>query len=217
MIHKLEVDSVQLEFDGRKILSDIYLKCETGNITGLLGRNGQGKTCLMQIIYGVLKTEKIVRIDDLVQYEAFKKPNLISYCPQFNFIPRLLSVKRVFKDFDLDYKPFIQAFPEFLVLNKSSVNSLSAGERRLIEIYIIIKSKSLFGMLDEPFTNLSPIQIEKVKGLLIKEKEYKGLLITDHMFRNILDIADSLYILTNGKTHLTNKKEDIETLGYAKL
>lgn len=217
MTHKLEVDSVQLEFDGRKILSDIYLKCETGSITGLLGRNGQGKTCLMQIIYGVLKTEKFVRIDDLVQYEAFKKPNLISYCPQFNFIPGLLSVKRVFKDFDLDYKPFIQAFPEFLLLNKSSISSLSAGEKRLIEIYIIIKSKSLFGMLDEPFTYLSPIQIEKIKGLLIKEKEYKGLLITDHMFRNILDIADSLYILTSGKTHLTNKKDDIETLGYANL
>ncbi len=217
MSHKLEVDSVQLEFDGRKILSDIYIKCETGSITGLLGRNGQGKTCLMQIIYGVLKTEKFVRIDDLVQYEAFKKPNLISYCPQFNFIPGFLSVKRVFKDFDLDYKPFIQAFPEFILLNKSSISSLSAGEKRLIEIYIIIKSKSLFGMLDEPFTYLSPIQIEKIKGLLIKEKEYKGLLITDHMFRNILDIADSLYILTNGKTHLTNKKEDIETLGYAKL
>ncbi|MHC2993727.1 hypothetical protein OB13_19890, partial [Pontibacter sp. HJ8] len=74
MIHKLEADSIQLEFDGRRILSDIHLKCETGGITGLLGRNGQGKSCLMKIIYGSLTCEKSVRIDNRVQFEAFKRP-----------------------------------------------------------------------------------------------------------------------------------------------
>ena len=51
MNHKLEIDSIQFEFNGRKILSDIYLQCETGKITGLLGKNGEGKSCLMNIIY----------------------------------------------------------------------------------------------------------------------------------------------------------------------
>jgi ATPase subunit of ABC transporter with duplicated ATPase domains len=50
MKHILEADSVQLQFGERKILSDVYLKCETGKITGLLGRNGEGKSCLMRII-----------------------------------------------------------------------------------------------------------------------------------------------------------------------
>ena len=49
MIHKLEADGIQLAFDERKILTDIYIKCQTGRITGLLGRNGQGKSCLMEI------------------------------------------------------------------------------------------------------------------------------------------------------------------------
>jgi len=48
MIHTLEADGIQLEFNGRSILSDIYLKAETGKITGLLGRNGEGKSCLMK-------------------------------------------------------------------------------------------------------------------------------------------------------------------------
>ncbi len=77
MTHRLEADSIQLEFDGRKILSSIYLKCETGKITGLLGRNGQGKSCLMKIIYGILKCEKSVRFDNVAQYEAFKRPDLL--------------------------------------------------------------------------------------------------------------------------------------------
>ena len=112
MTHKLEADSIQLEFKGRRILSDIYLKCETGKITGLLGRNGEGKTCLMKIIYGTLRTEKSVRFDNVVQHEAFKKPGLILYLPQFNFIPKGLSLKRIFNDFNLEYSFFEKRFTQ---------------------------------------------------------------------------------------------------------
>jgi ABC-type lipopolysaccharide export system ATPase subunit len=72
-------------------------------------------------------------------------------------------------------------------------------------------------MLDEPFTYLSPLHIEQVKELLLQEKNNKGFLITDHMFRHITDITDRLYILKDGKTHLTKNIEDIETLGYARV
>ena len=86
-----------------------------------------------------------------------------------------------------------------------------------MELYLIVKSESRFAMLDEPFTHLNPIQIEKVKELLLEEKERKGLLVTDHMYRHIVDISDYLYILTDGKTHLTKSVADIATLGYARL
>lgn len=217
MTHTLEADSIQLEFDGRKILSNIYLKCETGKITGLLGRNGQGKSCLMKIIYGSLICEKSVRFDKTAQYEAFKRPDLLLYLPQFNFVPKSLSLRRIFKDFGLDYSTFEQRFPEFATRYKSSIGSLSGGEQRLVELYIIVTSPSYFAMLDEPFTHLNPIQIEKVKELLLEERQNKGLLVTDHMYRHIIDICDNLYVLTNGKTHLTKSLQDIEVLGYARL
>jgi ABC-type lipopolysaccharide export system ATPase subunit len=217
MIHKLEADSIQLEFNGRKILSDIYLKCETGKITGLLGRNGQGKSCLMKIIYGSLNCEKSVRFNNVSEYGVFKRPDILLYLPQFNIIPKRFSLKRIFKDFELDYSSFEKRFSEFVSRYKSSISSLSGGERRMIEVYIIVKSKSQFAMLDEPFTHLNPIQIEKMKELLLEEKENKGLLITDHMFRHIINICDNLYVLANGKTHLIKNQEEIETLGYARL
>lgn len=217
MTHTLEADSIQLQFNDRRILDDIYLKCETGKITGLLGRNGQGKSCLMQIIYGRLKCEKSVRFDNASQYEAFKRPDLLLYLPQFNFIPKALTVKRIFEDFELEYSSFERRFPEFQTRYKSSINSLSGGEHRLVELYVIVKSKSQFAMLDEPFTHLNPVQIEKVHDLLLEEKINKGLLITDHMFRHITQICDNLYVLTNGKTYLTKSIEEIETLGYARL
>ncbi len=214
MIHQLEADSIQLKFGERKILSDIYLKCETGKITGLLGRNGQGKSCLMKIIYGTLECEKSVRFDNHSQKEAFKRTDLLLYLPQFNFIPKSLSLKRVFQDFNVDFKPFVDMFPEFETKFKTSISNLSGGGQRLVELYVIVKSKSQFVMLDEPFTHLSPIQIEKVKELLLEEKTNKGLLITDHMYRQVLDICDNLYVLADGKTYLTNSVDDIEKLGY---
>lgn len=217
MNHLLEIDGVQLQFDGRKILSSIYLRCETGNITGLLGKNGQGKSCLMKIIYGSLLCEKSVRFDHISIVESFKRPDLLVYLPQFNFIPKSLSLRRVFQDFGLEYSKFENRFPEFATKYKSSIGSLSGGERRLMELYVIVKSASQFAMLDEPFTHLNPIQIEKAKELLIEEKASKGLLITDHMYRHIIDICDNLYVLTKGQTYLTKSVTDIETFGYARL
>lgn len=214
MNHILEVDGIQLEIDGRKILSGIYIKCETGNIIGLLGRNGQGKSCLMNSIYGILPCEKSIRFDRISIHESFKRTDLIRYLPQFHFIPRSLSLHRIFQDFNVDYRLFQQHFTEFSVREKTSIEKLSGGERRLIEIYVIIKSASQFVLLDEPFTMLNPLQIEKVKALLVDEKKYKGILITDHLYHHILDIADSLYVLSNGRTILTKKIEDVEALGY---
>ncbi len=215
MSHKLEVDSIQLQFGNRTILSNIYLKCETGKITGLLGRNGQGKSCMMEIIYGTLTCEKSVRFDNLALHEPFRRPDLLLYLPQFSFIPKSLSLKRVFQDYALDYTNFAERFPEFASKHHASIGHLSGGGQRLVELYVIVKAESKFAMLDEPFTHLSPIQIEKVKELLLEEKTNKGLLITDHMHRQVLDICDDLYVLTNGKTHLAKNIKDIETLGYA--
>ena len=97
------------------------------------------------------------------------------------------------------------------------ISEFSGGEKRIIELYVIIKSKSQFALLDEPFTHISPMQIERIKKLLIREKENKGFIISDHMFREITDIADSIYLLNNGKLHLTDSILDLEVLGYARF
>ena len=216
MIHKLEADSIQLQFGDRRILSSVYLQCETGKITGLLGRNGQGKSCLMKVVYGTLPCDKSVRIDNIAYQEAYKRPDLLLYLPQFNFIPKRLTLKRIFQDFEMDFRPFTDRFPEFVSNYQSMIGNLSGGGQRLVELYIIVKSKARFAMLDEPFTHLSPLQIEKVRELLIEEKQSKGLLITDHLYRQVLNTCDDLYILSDGRTYLAKDPSDIETLGYAK-
>ena len=218
MTHILEADGILFEIGARRILGDIYFKCETGKITGILGRNGQGKTCLMNIVYGNLNPlSKSIRFDNISMVHAFKRPDLLTYLPQFNFIPSSLTLKRVFADFSLDYNTFGELFPEFKTKYNSKIKNLSGGERRLIEVYVVIKSQSKFSMLDEPFSQLMPLQIEKVIEILRNEKHRKGFLITDHMYQQVSNVCDDLYVLVDGKTHLTRNLQDVEDLGYVRL
>ncbi|MES2132833.1 MAG: ATP-binding cassette domain-containing protein [Bacteroidota bacterium] len=217
-MHKLEIDSVQLQFDLRKILSDVYIKCETGKITGLLGRNGEGKSCLMNIVNGSLEPQsKSIRFDNVFVPLPFKRPDLLLYLPQFNFIPEHLSLKRIFNDFEIDFTSFEKHFPDIGAKYKSPIKLLSGGHRRIIEIVVIIRSKTQFVLLDEPFSHIMPLHVEKIKEILTEEKHNKGILLTDHMYRHITAISDNLYLLVNGKTHLTKDLSDIERLGYARL
>jgi ABC-type lipopolysaccharide export system ATPase subunit len=194
----LEVDSVILEFEFKRVLQNVYLKSETGKVTGILGRNGSGKSCLMKIIYGELV------------------PNDKSL-PQAGFVPYSMTIKRIFNDFELDFADLTRSFPEFKKLYKTKLKNLSGGERRIIEIFIILVSKTKFCMLDEPFSYVMPIHVDALKNLILREKENKGIIITDHLYEHIIDICDNLYVINDGKTYLTNSIQDIETLGYARI
>jgi lipopolysaccharide export system ATP-binding protein len=218
MNHILEFDSIRLSFNGRVILSDIYMQCETGKITGLLGRNGQGKSCLFNIVYGELTAEeKSIRFDKRSIPDAYTRPDLLLFLPQFDFFPKSLTVARVFDDFRVDFATLEKRFPEFASRHRFKLKELSGGQFRFIQTYIILKAKSQFAILDEPFTHLMPLQIEKIIEVIKEEKENKGLLITDHLYRPIVDLSDNLYLLRDGQTHRIKELIQVEDLGYAIL
>ncbi len=198
MTNVLEVDSVRLAFGSKVVLQNVYLKSETGKITGLLGRNGSGKSCLMQIIFGELTpNNKSIRINGKALTTSHRSPQDMRYLPQNRFIPTGLTIKRVFNDFELNFTDFTTLFPNFKQFYKSKLAHLSGGERRLIEIYIILASPTKFCMLDEPFSKLMPLHIDTIKQLILREKENKGILITDHNHKHIADICDNVYVIDN--------------------
>ena len=172
---------------------------------------------MLKIVYGILAAEKSIRIDNQSQPFAYQQPELIKYLPQFNFIPKNLSLKRVFQDFGIAYSLFEERFVSFKGTPTSTIGSLSGGEHRLIELYVILKSKTQFVLLDEPFTHLSPIHIEQVKALMLEEKANKGLIITDHMYQDVIGICDNFYVLSNGKTYLASNLDDLEKHSYTSM
>jgi len=218
MTHTLEVDSVILEFDSKRVLQDVYMKSETGKVTGLLSRNGAGKSCLMKIIFGELVTnDKSIRLNGNAINNEYRCPGDIRYLPQGRFIPKYLIIKRIFDDFELDYSEFTNEFPEFEKFYKAKFKNLSGGEQRIIEIYAILASKTKFCMLDEPFSHVMPVHVDAIKKLILKEKKNKGIIITDHLYKHIIDICDNLYVINNGKTYLTKSIQNLVTLGYVRI
>ena len=213
----LEIDGVILEFGSRRVLQDVYLKSETGKVTGLLGRNGSGKSCLMKILFGELNPQdKFIRINGNSLVTSYRSPKDIMFLPQKGFIPNSLTIKRVFNDFRLDFGDLVGYFPEFDKHYKSKLINLSGGERRIIEIYAILVSETKFCMLDEPFSQVMPVHAETMKKIILREKANKGIIMTDHMYKYIIDLSDDLYIINKGKTCLTKSIEDLEKLGYTR-
>ncbi|GAB3348129.1 ATP-binding cassette domain-containing protein [Arachidicoccus ginsenosidivorans] len=209
MTHTLEVDSIILNFGLRRILSDIYIKCETGKITTFAGRNGTGKSCLLNIILGKLAPlSKSVRIDGRPIKAAYPA---INYLPQTHFVPAGLSTRRVFSDYQIDLDEFLHHFPETKNRIKHRFRQLSGGERRLIEVYILIKAPAKFTLLDEPFSQIMPVQVEKIKPIIQAERT-KGFLITDHLYKDVIDISDNGYLLQAGKTWRVRDMASLEEL-----
>lgn len=215
MKNTLEADSIVFEIGGRRILSDIYIQLETGRITGLLGRNGQGKSSLMKILFGTLHPlNKSIRINGHYIHKPYLKMSLINYLPQFNCFPADRKITDLFKDFEVDYAVFVSRFAHIMPDSKLKFRQLSAGNRRFIETYLLLFTPGLFALLDEPFSHLSPVTLQEMSLLIREASKEKGILISDHYFEEILQISDQLYVLEGGKIKLIHSKEELAVSGY---
>ena len=211
----LKVDSVQLAFNGRKILQDIYLECRQGQVIGLLGRNGSGKSSLLRVIFGTLNASyKHVSIDDQFIYKGFYN-NRIAYLPQHNYLPDNIKIKElagILVDTELwDEFAALDIYRSYL---DKTAGQLSGGELRQLEMLMIIHSKADFILLDEPFTHISPIQADKFKVVIRACAKHKGIIVTDHQYYNILEVSDKIILLSNGCTKHITHNDELVTYGY---
>ena len=214
-MHTLEVDSVQLEFGFKRVLSDVYVRCDTGTITGLLGRNGAGKSCFMQIAFGTMKAySRSVRCDGRHVAKPHAVKGFLNYMPQFHFVPQSMSAATALRYYGIPKQNFLSTFPEYEKDIRKTMGELSGGQRRMIETFIILAADTQFTILDEPFSHIMPLHTEHLKTMMHEAKQRKGIIVTDHMYRHILDISDTLYLLNNGKTHRIHDKEQLVQHGY---
>ena len=214
-LRTLKVDSIQLEFDGRSILRDVHLNCKQGEVLGLLGRNGCGKSSLLKIIFGTLKPNyKYVSIDDQFIHKGYHN-NRIAYLPQHNYLPDGIMIEKLASMIvDPDSWTEFTGLPSYQKNHDKTVDELSGGELRQLETMMIIHSRADFILLDEPFTHISPIQADEFKPVIRACAQRKGIIITDHQYYNILDVSDRIVLLTNGSTKHINNVDELVTYGY---
>jgi len=213
-----EIDNVELYFKEKRILNGVYLKAETGKVTGILGSNGCGKSCLLNIAFGnLIPKYKLIRVNKKPILKPLYQTKLAAYLPQFNFIPNTLKIKKAFSLFDVSWKDFTVLFDSFSKYKNVRFNKLSGGERRLVETYILLKSNKKIILLDEPFSHLAPLHIEKIKTLISEEKQHKAIIITDHMYSHIADVSDNIYLIKGGCTKLIKDLKELEDYKYLSL
>ena len=203
MAYTLEADSIQLSYQNRRILGDIYIKCEVGKVVGLLGRNGSGKSSLLKVIFGTQAADiKSVRVNGKYCPNPYQKDGLIFYLPQqHHFLPATLTLKSIFEIHEVEWDGFVEQFPARELRTSQKPGELSSGEKRLIEVYLGIMHVSKFTFMDEPFAALAPLTIEKTKELIRRESHRKGFLISDQRWEDVWAMSDDLYFLKNGKTY----------------
>lgn len=215
MKHILEFDSLQLQYHERSILSSIYMKCELGEVVGVLGRNGSGKSSLMKIVFGSLKgSYQSIRINGVQLPANHLHKRLIAYLPQENLIPSFITIRKALRLFEINENDIIADFPDIEDFLDFTPKLLSGGYQRIIESLLILKSQALFCILDEPFSGLMPLHVERLKQIIATEKTKKGIIITDHLYRHVTSLADRLYLLSNGMTYLVKDEEDLISRGY---
>lgn len=214
-MNRLEFDSIELCFGSRTLLTSIYMLCETGSITGLLGRNGSGKSSLMKVVFGSIGlTQRSVRINGRTLGPDYLRKRLIAYLPQSDLIPPYVTIAQAYSLMNVHTDALTGCFPEAEDMLELRPSQLSGGYLRAFELVLVLHTNAMFCLLDEPFTGLSPAYVEKVKGLIRKVRKTKGIVISDHLYRHVEEISDRLYLLANGQTYAIKDREQLLSLGY---
>ncbi|HEX2968753.1 MAG TPA: ATP-binding cassette domain-containing protein [Bacteroidales bacterium] len=211
----LEVDSIRKSFGDKQVLTDVFLTCRIGDIIGLLGRNGTGKSTLLKIIFGSLYTDyKFIRINNEVLDNPFKSKT-ISYLPQDDFLPKNITVRKAAEIY-LNYFALTGFLEDELLsrLAATRIGNLSGGESRYLEVKLLLNLESTFVLLDEPFNGISPLQVEMIKTLIREKSSKKGIILTDHDYRNVLEVTNRQYLLFDGGIKSVKSKTDLINWGY---
>ncbi|PKO42461.1 MAG: LPS export ABC transporter ATP-binding protein [Betaproteobacteria bacterium HGW-Betaproteobacteria-3] len=220
---RLEASNLQKSYGSRKVVKDVTLAVEKGEVVGLLGPNGAGKTTSFYMIVGLVRADAgTISIDGqpVEHMPIHRRSRLgLSYLPQEASIFRKLSVAenvravlelqrhatgeragRSLNEAEIEER-LTSLLQELRVdhLRDASALSLSGGERRRVEIARALATQPSFILLDEPFAGIDPIaviEIQRIIGFL--KSRGIGVLITDHNVRETLGICDHAYIISDG-------------------
>jgi lipopolysaccharide export system ATP-binding protein len=220
----IETRGLMKSYGGRRVVNNVNVCVNKGEVVGLLGPNGAGKTTTFYICVGLVKPNKgevLFNGKKISRMPMHRRARLgISYLPQEASVFRKLTVEEnILAVWELLRVPRSQRrtrldelLEEFNLthVRKSQGYQLSGGERRRVEIARAVATNPSFLLLDEPFSGIDPIAVAGIKEMIVHlQKREIGILITDHNVQETLGITDWAYILTRGNVIVSGTSDEV--------
>jgi lipopolysaccharide export system ATP-binding protein len=208
----------------RRVVSEVSIDVQRGEVVGLLGPNGAGKTTCFYMLVGMIKPDGgsvFLDGEDITRLPMYRRARKgIGYLPQEASIFRKLTVEdnlmAILETVGLSKAERLERLESLLRelnvehLRKSYGYQLSGGERRRVEVTRSLVTEPSFMLLDEPFAGIDPIAVADLQGIVTKLRERGlGVLITDHNVRETLSITDRAYIMYEGSIKRSGTADDL--------
>ncbi|PUE43092.1 LPS export ABC transporter ATP-binding protein [Limnohabitans sp. Bal53] len=227
---RLQARHLKKAYGSRKVVLDVSVQVDKGEVVGLLGPNGAGKTTSFYMIVGLVRADGgqiLIDGEDVTRMPIHKRSRMgLSYLPQEASIFRKLSVAdnvRAILELQTDAqgralsrseveKRLSELLADLRVdhLRDSPAVALSGGERRRVEIARALATDPRFILLDEPFAGIDPIAVIEIQRIIAFLKQRGiGVLITDHNVRETLGICDHAYIISEGRVLAEGTPDEI--------
>ncbi len=202
----IEVRDVTKTFEKIKALSKVSFTVQEGNVFGLLGTNGAGKSTFLRIASGVLKADSgTVTIDGENVYENVRAKSLLYYIPDEEyFFPGATPARMgqycsvVYPEFD--QPRFLKLLEQFSLEKDRRISTFSKGMKKQVSLLLGVCAGTRYLLCDETFDGLDPVMRQAVKSLFIQEMTQRGLtpVITSHNLRELEDLCDQVGLLHQG-------------------
>jgi len=227
----LSVHELVKIYRGRKVVNQVSLGVESGQVIGLLGPNGAGKTTTFYMTVGMVKPDsgRIFLNDvDITEYPMHIRARKgVGYLPQEASVFRKLTVRQnilaILETLPLTRRQRVERANSLLEelgiahVAESKAAVLSGGERRRLEISRALATDPAFMLLDEPFAGIDPLAVIDIKKIIAHLKNRNiGILISDHNVRETLGACDSAFILSDGKVIESGSPQQIAESKIAK-
>lgn len=211
---RLRADNLVKQYKKRKVVNDMSLEVEQGEIVGLLGPNGAGKTTTFYMVVGLVKPDSgrvFLDNEEITGYAMYQRAQKgVGYLPQEASVFRDLTVEdnisavleMTNKSKEEQREKTESLIAEFGLqkVRKNLGKVLSGGERRRCEIARALATDPNFVLLDEPFAGVDPIAVEDIQEIVQKlVTKNIGVLITDHDVQATLNLVDRAYLLFEGR------------------
>lgn len=209
-------------YDGRAVVNGIDINLKRGEIVGLLGKNGAGKTTSFYMIVGLVRPHSgrvVFEEKDITDYPMYRRARMgMGYLPQEESIFRKLTVEQnimaILETLSISRHERKSRCDELLTqfgiehLAKNTALTLSGGEKRRLTIARSLVTKPTLLMLDEPFSGVDPIAVYEVQQIISNLRDAGlGILITDHNVRETLTIVDRAYLISEGRVESQGTKD----------